>query len=121
MTYRVTDILQIMPAEGWFFEDQGEPKKRLADYVPVARFVMVTYANDEAMSDVIMKRALPLDRHNYTDLEWLVGKAVEDFDTQIIHRTQIEALLLGEEFGDEGDNLMSAEPFRSFVESRRAG
>jgi hypothetical protein len=123
MTDRIADILQIVPATDWYFEDEGQPKKKLSDFVPVALFAMVTFANDalNPPSDVIMKRTLPLDRHSYSDLEWLVGKAVEDFDIRIIHRSQIEALINGDEIADEGDNLMASKPFGEFAESRRAG
>jgi len=121
MTYLITDVLTISPATDWFFEDAGREKKTLSAYAPVAIFALVTYADDVIKSDVVTKRALPLDRHNFSDLEWMVGKRLEDFDTAIIHRTQIEGLLNGEELADDSENATQSEPYKSFIESRRGG
>ncbi|MDR6955874.1 hypothetical protein J2X65_005257 [Ancylobacter sp. 3268] len=91
MPDRIVEIRQMMPATGWFFDGQPGEKPR-EEYEPVAAFVMVATTDDETPTLGNDLSIIPLRAFDLVGLNGLIGRHIEELDTDITYETQLVTL-----------------------------
>lgn len=84
----IIDVIQVLPATDWFFGNTFD-EKPLKQYEPVVVFAVVATMAPEYANLGQEKRTIPLGMDHYRDLSNLIGGNPDEFDTDIVYKTQI--------------------------------